>query len=121
MNREQEIRQLNEAYVKAAVSSNVAWFHTHLAEEFVCIESDGSVLDKPAFIAMTAKDSGLADYKLDQVDIRFYGDVALVRCTGLWHAHDGTPGISRYTDIYARFNDSWKAVSAQITRPVRVE
>ena len=68
---------------------------------------------------MTAKGSDLSEYHLDEVHIRFYGDVALVRATGSWTAKNGTPGISRYIDVYSRSGDEWKAVSAQITRPAR--
>jgi ketosteroid isomerase-like protein len=114
---EQHLRQLNEQYVKASLASDVEWYRTHLADDFVCIESDGSVLDKASFLRMTAEGSDLADYHLDDVDVRFYGDVALVRATGSWRAKDGTPGLSRYIDVYARTGDEWKAVSAQITRP----
>ena len=117
MSHDAEIRRLNEAYVKASLAGDVDWYRNHLAEEFVCIDSDGSVLDKPAFLAMTARGSDLAEYRLDDVDVRFYGDVALVRATGSWTAKNGTPGISRYIDIYTRAGNEWKAVSAQITRP----
>ena len=79
MSHDAEIRRLNQAYVKASLASDVEWYRTHLAEEFVCIDSDGAVLDKPAFLAMTARGSQLAEYRLDEVDVRFYGDVALVR------------------------------------------
>jgi Domain of unknown function (DUF4440) len=115
--REQELLHLNQNYVQASLAGNVEWYRTHLAEEFICIESDGSLLDKTAFLVMTAKGSDLASYTLEQVDLRFYGPVALVRCTGSWTAKDGTPGLSRYVDVYTRFGDEWKCVSAQITRP----
>lgn len=117
MTREQILRNLNQNYVQASLAGDVEWYRTHLADEFVCIESDGSVLDKAAFLEMTAKGSDLASYKLEQIDLRFYGEVALLRCTGSWLAKDGTPGLSRYVDVYARFGDDWKCVSAQITRP----
>jgi ketosteroid isomerase-like protein len=110
---------LNEQYVQASLAGDVEWYRAHLADEFVCIESDGSVLDKKAFLQMTAKGSDLPEYRLVEVDIRFYGDVALVRATGLWTAKNGTPGMSRYVDVYVRSGDDWKAVSAQITRPAR--
>jgi ketosteroid isomerase-like protein len=117
MNQEQEILQLNQAYVEASLAGDVAWYKQHLADEFMCIESDGSLLDKTAFLEMTAKGSELARYDLEGVDVRFYGDVALVRCTGKWMAKNGIPGLSRYVDVYARFGDEWKCVSAHITRP----
>jgi len=53
------------------------------------------------------------------VNIRFYGDVALVQATGLFTRKDGAKGLSRYTDIYSRQNGDWKCVSAQITRASR--
>lgn len=117
MSREAQVRLLNEQYVTASLAGDVEWYRAHLADEFVCIESDGTVLNKPAFLLMTAQGSDLAEYRLDEVDIRFYGDVALVRATGSWKAKNGTPGLSRYIDVYARIEDDWKAVSAQITRP----
>ena len=117
MSREAELRQLNEQYVQASLAGDVEWYRAHLAEEFVCIDSDGSVLDKPAFLTKTARGSELAEYRLDEVDVRFYGYVALVRATGVWKAKNGSPGVSRYVDIYARTGEAWKAVSAQITRP----
>ncbi len=120
MTDEREIRRLNDQYIAASLGGDVEWYRAHLAEEFVCIESDGSVLDKAAFLRMTARGSDLAEYHLDQVDVRFYGDVALVRATGSWKDKAGAPGLSRYVDIYARSGDAWKAVSAQITRPSRI-
>lgn len=117
MSPDADLRRLNEEYIKASLAGDVEWYRAHLADEFVCIESDGSVLDKPAFLGMTAQGSDLAEYRLDEVDVRFYGDVALVRATGSWTAKNGAPGLSRYIDVYARIGDDWKAVSAQITRP----
>lgn len=119
MNSEEQIRQLNNAYIQAILASDVAWFQTHLAEDFVCIESDATVLDKAAFLRMTAQRTDLAHYHLDEVDVRFYGDVALVRCTGAWQRKQGVAGISRYLDVWARLGDKWQCVSAQITRPTQ--
>lgn len=111
------LRALNEQYVRASLAGDVEWYRRHLAEDFVCIESDGSVLDKAAFLWMTARGSDLATYRIEAVDVRLFGDVALVRATGAWTAKDGTPGLSRYTDVYVRSDDEWRVVSAQITRP----
>ena len=117
MSREERIRTLNEQYVQASLAGDVEWYRAHLADEFVCIESDGSVLDKDAFLQMTAKGSELAEYRLDEVEVKFYGEVALVRATGKWTAKNGAPGMSRYVDVYVQSGDDWQTVSAQITRP----
>jgi ketosteroid isomerase-like protein len=113
------LRALNEQYVGASLAGDVEWYRAHLTPDFVCIDSDGSVLDKSAFLEKTSHGSELAEYKLDEVDVRIYGDVGLVRATGLWKAKNGKPGISRYVDVYVRTGDDWRAVSAQITRPAQ--
>lgn len=76
-----------------------------------------SVVDKPAFLRSIGEPPSVESYNLDDVAVSFYGDAALVRAKGSWVAKDGNRGISRYIDVYARIGGSWKAVSAQITRP----
>jgi ketosteroid isomerase-like protein len=114
------LERLNQEYVDAFMNSDVDWYRDHLAEDFVCIESDGSVLNKEQFLANTAKGPDVADYRLEHVDVRIYGDAALVRATGLWTRVDGGMGISRYVDVYVKQRDEWKTVSAQITRALRM-
>jgi ketosteroid isomerase-like protein len=110
------LRHLNEQYIRAFMESDVEWYRKYLADDFMVIESDGSVLDKPAFLIQTAKGPDVAAYKLAKVDVRFYGEVALVQATGIFTRKDGTTGTSRYTDIYFRKGKDWRVVSAQITR-----
>jgi ketosteroid isomerase-like protein len=114
------LQQLNQEYVDAFMNADVEWYRAHLAEDFVCVESDGSVLDKAEFLSNTVKGPDVVEYKLHEVDIRIYGDAALVRATGVWIREDGSMGMSRYTDVYIRVSSEWKAVSAQITRTTRM-
>jgi hypothetical protein len=118
--RERELRRLNEEYVRASLRSDVQWFEAHLARDFVCIESDGSVLFRDKFLRAATREPDLRDYTLDYVDVRFYGDVALVRASGSWTKKDGVRGVSRYTDVYVYTAGAWKVVSAQITRPASI-
>lgn len=111
-----KIRQTNEQYIDAFMKSDVGWYQEHLADDFVCIESDGSVLGKAEFLEQTAKGPDVVAYELDQVNVRIYGAVALVQATGLFTRRDGSRGKSRDTDVYVQKADEWKVVSAQITR-----
>lgn len=115
--REDELRSLNRRYIEAWLAADVEWYRARLSEDFVCIESDGNILDKEAFLRSTSKGADVASYRLDEVDVRFFGEVALVRATGSWEKKNGVRGLSRYTDVYARVGGEWKVVSAQITRP----
>jgi hypothetical protein len=110
------LRQLNDRYIQSLLRADVEWYREHLAEDFLCIESNGSILDKTGFLEKTAAGPDLADYRLTQVRVRIYGDVALVHGQGLFKRRDATTGTSRYTDIYLRVGGSWKVISAQVTR-----
>lgn len=114
------LEQLNQEYVDAFMNADVDWYRQHLAEDFVCIDSDGSVLDKVQFLKNTVKGPDVADYKLHEVDVRVYGDAALVRATGVWTRSDGSMGMSRYIDVYVKQREEWKTVSAQISRVLRM-
>lgn len=107
---------LNQEYIDAFMNADVEWYRQHLSEDFVVIESDGSVLNKEEFLINTERGPDVIDYNLQAVSVRIYGDVALVRATGLWIGHNGLKGMSRYIDVYVKSEAGWKVVSAQITR-----
>jgi ketosteroid isomerase-like protein len=111
------LERLNQQYIAAFLNADVEWYRQHLADDFICIDSDASVFNKEEFLVRTARGADVKDYKLENVNIRIYGNTALVQATGLFTRKDGSPGLSRYTDIYVKADDEWKAVSAQITRP----
>ena len=115
MSDESVLRALNQRYVDSFMSADVAWYDQHLSDEFICIESNGSLLDKTQFLRQTAEGPGVRSYQLQEARIRVFGDVALVHGMGTFTRLDGTTGTSRYTDVYARVDGTWKAVSAQIT------
>jgi ketosteroid isomerase-like protein len=110
------LERLNQEYVDAFMNADVNWYREHLTDEFICIESDGSLVHKQKFLTNVAKGPDVADYKLEQVEVRIYGDTALVQATGLWTGRDGSKGMSRYIDVYVKEESKWKTVSAQITR-----
>jgi ketosteroid isomerase-like protein len=110
------LTQLNQEYVDAFMKADVRWYREHLADDFVCIDSSGSVLNREAFLADTAGGPGVKSYALKEVQIRTYGPVALVQARGEYTRPDGTTGTSRYTDVWALQDGKWKTVSAQITR-----
>jgi hypothetical protein len=109
------LTHLNQQYIAAFLNSDVQWYQQHLTEDFICIESDGTILEKPAFLRDTAKGPGVADYQLVDVKIRIIGNTALIHAQGKATRLDGTTSLSRYTDVYVRVNGEWKAASAQIT------
>jgi hypothetical protein len=95
------LERLNEEYIDAFIGADVRWYQDHLADEFICIEADGSVLDKAELLRMSGEDPGITRYDLEDVRIRIYETVALVQATGRFTRANGLTGTSRYTDVYA--------------------
>lgn len=116
MSDDATLRALNARYIESFLTADVAWYERHLSPDFICIQSDASVLSRAQFLEHTAKGPNLASYSLEDVVVRQFGDAALIHGTGIFTRADGTKGISRYTDIYCRTAQGWQAVAAQITR-----
>lgn len=116
MSDEATLRALNARYIESFLTADVGWYDGHLAPDFVCIQSDASVLSREQFLEHTARGPNLASYSLEDVVVRQFGNAALIHGTGIFTRADGTRGISRYTDVYCKTALGWQAVAAQITR-----
>jgi len=114
-NDEQAIRELNAGYVRAFMNSDADWYDRHLTPDFMCILTNGSVVDRATFLANARKPHTTTSYDLSELGIRVHGDVALVSALGTWTRKDGSTGRTRYIDVWVRTDRVWKAVSAQLT------
>jgi ketosteroid isomerase-like protein len=107
---------LNRGYVRAAETSDVAWYADHLAEDFFATNPDGSVADRSTFLARMAGPYPGKDLEAVDVRIRILGDVALIHAGFRDRRPDGEIGHGQYTDIWARREGRWLCVAAHFTR-----
>lgn len=112
---EDVIRELNAGYVRAFLTSDADWYDRHLTQDFMCILTTGTVMDRASFVENARKPHTVVSYDLSEVSIRQHGDMALVSALGSWTRKDGTNGKTRYVDVWVRKDGAWKAVSAQLT------
>jgi ketosteroid isomerase-like protein len=107
---------LNRDYIQSVQDGDVRRFQEILAEDFLCSNPDGSLVDKKRFLAQTARPvtiSGLTD---EDVKVRILGDVAIIHARTSYTTAGGERRNGRYTDVWARRNGKWLAVSAHVTR-----
>jgi ketosteroid isomerase-like protein len=107
---------LNEAYIRSVQEGDVAWFREHLAEDFYCSNPDASLVDKTAFLEQTARPVAIRGLSISEVKIRELGDFAIIHARTHYQTADGQQRSGRYTDVWARRNGRWLAVSAHVTR-----
>jgi ketosteroid isomerase-like protein len=108
--------QLNSDYINAVQNGDVARFEQILAADFRCSNPDGTLVDRDGFLAQTARPVTISNLSANDVEIRLLGDVAIIHATTSYTLPDGASGHGRYTDIWARQNGQWLAVSAHVTR-----
>jgi ketosteroid isomerase-like protein len=107
---------LNRDYIRSVQTSNVSRFQEILADDFLCSLPDGSLLDRQAFLKHTAGPVQISNLEAHDVKVRIMGDVAIIHGRTAFTMPDGRPGRGRYTDVWARRNGQWLAVSAHVTR-----
>jgi ketosteroid isomerase-like protein len=110
------LRDLNSQYIHSVVHSDVARFTEILADDFLCTNPDGSLIDKPQFLRQTAVPVSFTDFDVDDLRIRVLGDVAIVHGGTRFALKDGRRGRGQYTDVWEKRQGRWLAVSAHVTR-----
>ena len=110
------LTKLNEDYVQSVQRSDVKRFNEILADDFLCSMADGSLLDRQAFLEQTAKPVTIKNLRAHDVKVRLMGYVAIVHARTSYTTADGKESGGRYTDVWARRNGRWVAVSAHVTR-----
>jgi len=108
--------ELNQDYIRSVQTSDVRRFEEILADDFLCSLPDGSLIDRRLFLEQTARPVQISNLEAHDVNVRLMGDFAIVHARTTYTAADGQPGSGRYTDVWARRDGRWLAVSAHVTR-----
>jgi hypothetical protein len=69
---------LNRDYIHSVQHGDVRRFQEILAEDFLCSNPDASLVDKPQFLAQTARPVTISGLVAEDVRIRLLGDVAII-------------------------------------------
>jgi ketosteroid isomerase-like protein len=107
---------LNRDYIRSVQTSDVQRFSEILAEDFLCSQPDGSLVDRERFLQLTARPVTIANLEARDVNVRLMGDFAIIHARTTYTTADGRSGSGRYTDVWARRGGRWLAVSAHVTR-----
>jgi ketosteroid isomerase-like protein len=107
---------LNRDYINSVQHGDVRRFDEILADDFLCSNPDGSLVDKKQFLAQTARPVTIGGLTAEDVKVRLLGDVAIIHARTSYTTADGEQRHGRYTDVWARRDGKWLAVSAHVTR-----
>jgi ketosteroid isomerase-like protein len=105
---------------EAIVRKDRAAIEANMAEDFRQIDGAGNVETKQSFVDdLMSPDLVIEPYKVEDFDVRLYGDVALLagrtRMTGRYQGKTFSSHY-RYIDIYVKRGGAWQIVSVQISK-----
>ncbi|HLZ27271.1 MAG TPA: nuclear transport factor 2 family protein [Chloroflexota bacterium] len=108
---------LNRDYVQSVQHGDVRRFDELLADDFLASNPDGSLVNKQQFLEQTARPVTIRGLAAHDVRIRLLGDdFAIVHARTSYTTASGEQRQGRYTDVWARRDGRWLAVSAHVTR-----
>jgi ketosteroid isomerase-like protein len=110
------LQTLNRDYIDSVQKGDVRRFNEILADDFYCSNPDGTLIDRAAFLAQTARPVAIKDLRAHDVMIRVFGDVAIIHGRTTYTLSDESEGSGRYTDVWSRQGRTWRAISAHVTR-----
>jgi ketosteroid isomerase-like protein len=107
---------LNRDYIHSVQHGDRQRFEEILADDFRCSNPDGSLVDREQFLAQTARPVTIRGLSAQDVQVRILGDIAIIHARTSYTTSDGEQRNGRYTDVWARRDGRWLAVSAHVTR-----
>ncbi len=119
-----ELSALNAQFIKNFITEDATSHAKIIHEDFVCVESDGGIVDRETYLKNWATDytnSGCRSFTYADEFIRLFGDIALVRArtTAVRQVNGETrTDQTIYIDTYKKENGKWRCIQVQIT-PVK--
>jgi ketosteroid isomerase-like protein len=117
---EQELIKLEQDRAQAAVRADTAFLEQNTADDYTFINARGMLRTKAQILAdLKSGDVKLQSNDLDDLQVRVYGDTAVVtgRSTQKGQAYgQDASGQYRFTRMYVKRNGRWQSVAFQSTR-----
>jgi uncharacterized protein (TIGR02246 family) len=111
-----DIQGMERAWAEVAVSGNPSVVERILADDFLGVSPDGTQYTKQQFIDDTkAHPLGFASNEVNDIQVRFEGNVAIAQGRETFTRKDGVKGRFVWTDILVLRNGHWEIVAAQDT------
>lgn len=119
----EELMQLERDIGRANVERDAAFFERVEADEFIFTDSNGGLTTKAEDVDGVRKppnpDVKLLAYDVDEMQVRVYGDAAVVTgraTTRQLVKGEERSGRSRFTDVFVRRGGSWRIVAGHSSR-----
>jgi ketosteroid isomerase-like protein len=116
---EQALLKIQHDWTKARIKGDSSYTRRLEAENCTVVWPDGSIVNKREDLKSMSGDIVFAEFKIDDLQVRLYGDAGVVVGQGTIRAHEGKQNLLGgkfvWTDTFIKQDGAWKVVASQVT------
>ena len=116
---EQALTKIQHEWAEARVKGDSSYTRRIEADDCTIVWPDGRIVNKRQDLQTMIGDVVFTEFKIDDLQVRLYGDTGMVGGEGIIKAHKGKQdllgGKFVWTDTFVKQGGQWKVVASQIT------
>jgi ketosteroid isomerase-like protein len=116
---EQALRKIQHDWAEARMKGDSSYTRGLEAENCTVVWPDGSIVSKREDLKSMSGDIVFTEFKIDDLQVRLYGDTGIVVGQGTIRAHEGKQNLLGgkfvWTDTFIKQDGAWKVVASQVT------
>ena len=120
---EQALIKIQHEWAEARLKRDSSFPQRIEADDFTVVWFNGTIVSKEEDLkSYESTDTVFTDFKIDDLKVRFYGDMAIVVGQGSIKAHTKRQDLSGkyvWTDTFVKQRGAWTAVASQVTPVVQ--
>jgi ketosteroid isomerase-like protein len=116
---EQALFKIQHEWAEARMNGDSSYTRRLEAENCTVVWPDGRIVNKREDLKSMTGDIVFTEFKIDDLQVRLYGDTGIVVGQGTIAADEGKQNLlgGKYvwTDTFVKQRGSWKVVASQVT------
>ena len=116
---EQTLIKIQHDWAEARMKGDSSYTRRLEAENCTVVWPDGSIVNKREDLKSMTGDIVFTEFKINDLQVRMYGDTGIVVGQGTIKAHEGKQNLLGgkfvWTDTFMKQGGVWKAVASQVT------
>ena len=113
---EQALRKIQHDWAEARMKGDSSYTRGLEAENCTVVWPDGSIVNKREDLKSMSGDIVFTEFKIDDLQVRLYGDTGIVVGQGTIRAHQGKENLLGgkfvWTDTFIKQDGAWKVVAS---------
>jgi ketosteroid isomerase-like protein len=120
---EQALIKIQHDWAEARIKGDSSYTRRLEAGNCTVVWPDGSIANKREDLASMTGDILFTEFKIDDLQVRLYGDTGIVVGQGTIKAHEGKQNLLGgkfvWTDTFVRQHSVWKVVASQSNQSLK--